>query len=106
VYTIAKRSTLTGLRNQADTQKAISNALAEQLQRAETDATRARADIDTAQVLIEEARERLGNVAEENTRLSGELDQVRGVLADFDWESSGRQYALEQIDQIVNPAGN
>lgn len=28
---------------------------------------------------------------------------IRGVLADFDWESDDRQYALEQIERIMDP---
>ena len=30
------------------------------------------------------------------------LDQVRRVLAAFDWEHDDRQLALEEIDAIVN----
>jgi hypothetical protein len=30
------------------------------------------------------------------------LAEVRLVLAAFDWETDDRQYALEQIDDIVN----
>lgn len=30
------------------------------------------------------------------------LDRVRRVLAEFDWEHDDRQYALEDIDRIVN----
>lgn len=33
---------------------------------------------------------------------SAKLAAVRDVLAAFDWESGDRQYALEEIDQIVS----
>jgi hypothetical protein len=33
---------------------------------------------------------------------AGQLAQVRLVLGAFDWETDDRQYALEQIDDIVN----
>jgi hypothetical protein len=33
---------------------------------------------------------------------AGQLAQIRLVLEAFDWETDDRQYALEQIDDIVN----
>lgn len=36
---------------------------------------------------------------------AGQLAQVRLVLGAFDWETDDRQYALEQIDEIVNGDG-
>ena len=33
---------------------------------------------------------------------AAQLAEVRLVFAAFDWETDDRQYALEQIDQIVN----
>jgi hypothetical protein len=33
---------------------------------------------------------------------AGQLAEVRGVLAAFDWECDDRQYALEAIEAIVN----
>ena len=33
---------------------------------------------------------------------AGRLAEVRGVLEAFDWERDDRQYALEQIEAIVN----
>jgi hypothetical protein len=35
---------------------------------------------------------------------AGQLAQIRLVLGAFDWETGDRQYALEQIEDIVNGA--
>jgi hypothetical protein len=34
-----------------------------------------------------------------------QLEQIRLVLDSFDWETDDRQFALEQIDDIVNRDG-
>jgi hypothetical protein len=34
-----------------------------------------------------------------------QLEEIRLVLEAFDWETDNRQYALEQIDQILNGGG-
>lgn len=41
-------------------------------------------------------------VREAETDDAQRLDRVRVVLAKFDWEHDGRQYALEAIERIVN----
>jgi hypothetical protein len=39
-------------------------------------------------------------------RAAAQLDQIRLVLASFDWETDDRQYALEQVEEIVRGGGN
>ena len=36
---------------------------------------------------------------------AAQLAEIRLVLEAFDWESGDRQYALEQIDDVVNREG-
>jgi hypothetical protein len=36
---------------------------------------------------------------------AAQLEEIRLVLEAFDWETDDRQYALEQIDQILNGDG-
>jgi hypothetical protein len=35
-------------------------------------------------------------------RAAAQLEEIRAMLAAFDWEVDDRQYAIEQIEQIVN----
>jgi hypothetical protein len=44
-------------------------------------------------------------LAAQLAEVRGVLAEVRGVLEAFDWETDDRQYALEQIEQIVNGDG-
>lgn len=37
---------------------------------------------------------------------AAKLDQIRRVLAAFDWERDDRQYALEKIERIVSVPGD
>lgn len=36
---------------------------------------------------------------------TAKLDQIRAILAAFDWERDDRQYALEEIARIVTAPG-
>ena len=47
----------------------------------------------------------LGEPGEGPAGAAEQLEEIRLVLEAFDWETDDRQYALEQIDGIVNGAG-
>ena len=44
----------------------------------------------------------LGDLGEGPAGAAEQLEEIRLVLAAFDWETDDRQYALEQIDGIVH----
>ena len=41
-------------------------------------------------------------VPDDGDQAAGDQIEIRAVLGAFDWETGDRQYALEEIDAIVN----